>query len=271
MIRGFYTAAEGMLTQQKRQQMLTNNLANANTPGYKSDQATQRSFPEQLIARLGGADPSKGNIGSLSTGVYLQETIPDFSEGTLQETKNKTDLALHAAGLPQNPQTGKTEGALFFVVQTPNGVRYTQDGHFTQNAGGTLMTAEGNPVLDANGKQIQVPSENFDVAEDGTVSVAGQRMAQIGVNYAANPNQLVKEGSGLFRMTAGGNLPSAQGNQAITYQIKQGYLQGSNVSPDDTMTDLMSTFRSFETNQKVLQVLDSTIDKSVNQVGRVNG
>lgn len=270
MIRGLYTAAAGMIAENRREQMLTNNMNNANTPGYKSDQDKLRSFPETLIERLGGGTPAS-NVGDMATGVYVQETIPDFSEGTVSETGKATDVALDTASLPVNRQSGRQEGALFFAVQTAKGVRYTRDGHFTLDAQGYLADSNGNRVLDSNGRTIQLPSDNFKIDSSGNVTVSGQAIADLGVSYAADPNRLVKEGTGLFRLSGtNGALPSAVGNPNISYQVKQGFLEGSNVSVDETMTDMMSAYRSFEANQKVLQTLDGSLDKAVNQVGRIS-
>ncbi|CAM3129336.1 flagellar hook-basal body protein [Sporolactobacillus spathodeae] len=271
MISGLYTAASGMIAEQRRQEILSNNLNNMDTPGYKQDNTKLRAFPEMLMQRIGGDTPV-ANIGDLPTGVYAEETVPDFSQGTLTDTGKKTDVALVTNQLPVNPTTGAQEGALLFSVQTPAGaVRYTRDGHFTLNAAGQLTDDAGDKVLDTNGNPIRVNSEDIQVASDGTItnSASGAQLGQIGVSYAANTNQLVKEGGGLYRLQ-NGTLPSATGQANVAYQLKQGSLEGSNVSPDETMTDMMGAYRSFEANQKVLLILDNTLDKAVNQVGRIN-
>ena len=95
MFRGFYTVASGMLSQQRKTEMLTNNMSNANTPGYKADQASMRAFPEMLMDRMDSTSiptekklslPFNERVGKLNTGVYMQETIPSFVQGDLQET-----------------------------------------------------------------------------------------------------------------------------------------------------------------------------------------
>ncbi|WP_093672324.1 flagellar hook-basal body protein [Sporolactobacillus nakayamae] len=271
MIRGLYTSAAGMIAQQRKQETLSNNLNNMDTPGYKSDQSKLRTFPEQLISRLGGdATPSR-EVGDLATGVYMDEAVPDFSQGTVTETGKATDVALSTAQLPVNPQTGAQEGALLFNVRTPAGdTRYTRNGHFTLSPTGYLTDDMGDQVLSTAGQPIQLPSDQFQVAGDGTISIDGANYGQIGVSYAARTNQLVKEGSSLFRLDGGGALPAAGGNAAISYSLKQGFVEGSNVQADQTITDMMESYRSFEANQKVLQIIDGSLDKAVNQVGRVN-
>lgn len=272
MISGLYTAASGMIAEQRREQILSNNLNNMDTPGYKQDTSKLRSFPEMLMQRIGGDAPT-ASVGDLPTGVYDEETVPDFSQGTLTQTDKKTDVAISTQQLPVNPTTGAQEGALLFRVQTPAGAtRYTRDGHFTLNAAGQLTDDAGDKVLDSAGQPLQVGSEDISIADDGTISsmATGARLGQIGISYAANTNQLVQEGGGLYRLQGGGTLPSAIGQNAVAYQLKQGSLEGSNVSPDETVTDMMEAYRSFEANQKVLQILNNTLDKAVNQVGRIN-
>ncbi|TGA99789.1 flagellar hook-basal body protein [Sporolactobacillus shoreae] len=271
MIRGLYTSETGMLSQQRRMDMLSNNMNNVDTPGYKQDQAEMRTFPEMLVSRLGGDLPNPTAVGDLSTGVYMDETVPDFSQGTLTQTGKSTDIAISTSQLPVNPQTGAQEGALVFNVRTPAGAnRYTRDGHFTLSPTGYLTDSNGDTVLNTAGQPIQLPSDHFQVATDGTILVNNAPAGQIGVSYAANTNQLVKEGNGLFRLNAGGNLPAAAGQANVGYQVKQGFMEGSNVSADQTMTDMMDAYRSFEANQKMIQIQDSSLDQAVNQVGKVN-
>ncbi|MBB3868601.1 flagellar basal-body rod protein FlgG [Parageobacillus toebii NBRC 107807] len=276
-MRGFYTAASGMMAQQRRIEMWTNNIANANTPGYKSDQAALRAFPELLLSRLDKATvptktprsfPLQPTIGSINTGVYMQELIPNFRQGDIKETGQPTDIALINGTLPVDAETGK-EGTLFFVVQNENGdIRYTRNGNFTLNPQGFLTTNDGWYVLDENGRRIQLPSTNFTVNADGTIVANNIRIARINIAFAANPNTLVKEGNGLFR-SENGVLPSALGNPNITYTLKQGFLERANVDLNRAMTEMLSAYRAFEANQKIVQAYDRSMDKAVNEIGRL--
>ncbi|WP_143414802.1 flagellar hook-basal body protein [Geobacillus sp. E263] len=277
MLRGFYTAASGMMAQQRRIEMWTNNIANANTPGYKSDQAALRAFPELLLSRLDKATvptktprsfPLQPTIGSINTGVYMQELIPNFRQGDIKETGQPTDIALINGTLPVDAETGK-EGTLFFVVQNENGdIRYTRNGNFTLNPQGFLTTNDGWYVLDENGRRIQLPSTNFAVNADGTIVANNTRIARINIAFAANPNTLVKEGNGLFR-SENGVLPSALNNPNVTYTLKQGFLERSNVDLNRAMTEMLSAYRAFEANQKIVQAYDRSMDKAVNEIGRL--
>lgn len=254
-----YTAASGMIAQQRRQDMLTNNLANASTPGHKADQASLRTFPRMLIANLSQAYETSSN--DLATGVYLQETIPNFFQGSLLETGNDTDVALIDGNLPEN-------GTLMFAVQTGEGLRYTRNGNFTLDNEGRLVTRQGMPVLDVNGNQIFLQSENFQMLTDGTILDNNVQVAQLNVVFVENANNLVKEGNGLFRHE-GAAPESAVGMPEVTYQLQQGFVERSNVDLQQTMTEMLNTYRTFEANQKVLQVYDQSLDKAVNQVGRI--
>ncbi|WP_010630588.1 flagellar hook-basal body protein [Sporolactobacillus vineae] len=267
MIRGLYTSTAGMIAQQRQMDMLSNNLNNIDTPGYKQDQGTLRTFPEMLISRLGGDPPRNARVGDVSTGVYQDETIPDFTQGTLTQTGKSTDVALVTAQLPVNPQTGAQEGALLFNVRTPAGaLRYTRSGHFTLSPDGRLTDANGDTVLNTAGQPIRLPSDQFQVAADGTITANGTAAGQIAVSYAANTNRLVKEGSGLFRTNAA--LPAAAGRANVAFQIRQGYMEGSNVNAEQTMTDMMEAYRVFEANQKMMLIEDNALNQAVTQVGR---
>lgn len=270
MLRGLYTAAAGMSAQMARQQTITNNLANVNTPGFKQDLTALRSFPNLLLAQMGGEGSGK-TIGGLSTGVYAQENMTDFSIGTPKETNQPTDIALIGQTLPVNPKTNQPQGALFFTVKQPDGqLRYTRNGSFSIDGLNRLVTAEGNFVLGQNGQPITLQSNAFTVESDGSILQNGKKTATIGMAYSANPNQqLEKDGEGLYKPSGTTGLPMAQNTPGVSFQLKQGALEQSNVQLDQSMTDLMTAYRSFQANQQVLKTYDSTLDLAVNKVGVV--
>ncbi|MFJ5769560.1 flagellar hook-basal body protein [Psychrobacillus sp. NPDC093180] len=279
MFRGFHTVASGMIAQQRRTELLTNNMANANTPGYKADQTTIRSFPEMLMSRLGPTKIPTENaihgkyaaeIGGLGTGVYMQETIALLTQGQLQQTELNTDIALIDGALPVDEETGQT-GAVFYRLQHPEeGEAYTRNGNFTLDAAGFLTNAQGLYVLDNNGERIQLQNDDFRLAEDGQIFVNDASVAQIGVSFAAQPDTLIKQDNGLFQTADGANLPSAYDTANVSFSMQQGYIERSNVDAQKTMTELLTAYRAFEANQKVLQAYDQSMQKAVNEVGRVN-
>lgn len=153
---GLYIAASGMVAQQVREDQLSNDLANASTPGYKSDSSTQHSFGDVLLANTEGG-PS---IGSVDQGVALGKTYTDMTPGALQETGEPLDFAIAGSG--------------FFAVRTAQGVRYTRDGQFTTTAQGVLSDANGDPVLNQSGEQVKVGAKGVVATSDlGVFEVPG--------------------------------------------------------------------------------------------------
>ncbi|MFS0888018.1 flagellar hook-basal body protein [Peribacillus frigoritolerans] len=279
MLRGFYTAASGMLAQQRRTELLTNNMSNSNTTGYKADQLSVRSFPEMLISSMGGETvpterklgmSSFSQVGGLSTGVYVQEANPLFTQGTLEETQLDTDISLVDENLPINEETGR-QGSVFFTVQDGDGaIRYTRNGSFTLDGQDYLTTPSGHYVLNENNEKIQLDSDRFTVAENGVILEGNVQTARLGICYSDDPSlQLMKDGEGLYKAVNDGDLPSAYAAADVGFSTKQGFLEGSNVDQSRTMTEMMSAYRSFEASQKVLQAYDKSLDKAVNEVGRL--
>ncbi|MFC2948876.1 flagellar hook-basal body protein [Virgibacillus sediminis] len=266
MLRGFYTAASGMMAQQRHQEALSNNIANANTPGYKADQSSLRAFPELLIQKMGSTElpVTRGYramdshpIGSLNTGVYVQEHTPNHSQGDIRETGITTDLAIVNGDLPDE------EGGLFFTVQNAAGEeRYTRNGNFTVDGAGFLTTSQGYYVLDEAGNPIQTNGMEFTVTGDGVLQTAGGDVP-LGIAYTPDANELAKEGNGLFASEA--ELAPANGN----FQIHQGHLERSNVDSLQSMTQMMETYRNFEMNQRVLRAYDESMGKAVSEIGRL--
>jgi flagellar basal-body rod protein FlgF len=293
MFRGVYAATSGMVASGRKQEMLTNNLANAQTPGYKQDQTVLRSFPDILIQRIRDDQgfrvdgkpsfPGQTSLGVLHTGVYAQEGIPSFRQGDLRETGRFVDFALVDQTLPENPETGQI-GNLFFAVQKSDGeIRYTRNGQFAVDPAGFLTTSEGHYVLNQNLERIEVGNENFNVQEDGRIlrRVNGEDLpdGRVWLGYTEQPQRLVKEGNGLFQFVGDEGQPQDVATVAFLndpanpnrfpYQIMQGFVESSNVDVTQTMTEMMSTYRLYEANQKVLQAYDRSIEKAVNEVGRV--
>lgn len=282
MFRGFYTAATGMLTHQRRTEMLTNNLANVNTPGFKTEQASLRAFPEMLLQQMGYStvptgigngnginSPFNKTVGSTSTGVYMQEAIPNFLQGDMRQTELNTDIAIIDIRMPTNEETGH-QGTVFFTIQNAEGEpRYTRNGNFTLDGSGFLTTASGNYVLDGGGNPIQLASDQFTVRDDGTIEGANGERATLGIAFSEDPLRLIKEGDGLYRTENDAPLAGAFGQAQVEFKLQQGFLERSNVDPGRTMTELLSAYRSFEANQKVLQAYDRSMDKAVNEVGRI--
>ncbi|TFD97016.1 flagellar hook-basal body protein [Jeotgalibacillus sp. R-1-5s-1] len=279
MFRGFYTVATGMIAQQRKTEMLTNNMSNVNTPGFKADQSAMRAFPDMLLSSLGKTEiptqngltlPNSPVVGGLNTGVYMQEAIPLFTQGDIRETGLRTDAAILQGDMPVNEETG-FPGAVFFPLEHEDGViRYTRNGNFALDADGFLTTPAGHYVLDENGERIELTSDQFEITPEGQIIQDGAPVARIGMTYSDDPRSLVKEGDELYRAPEGVLLPNAYAAADVNFTVVQGSLERSNVDSARTMTDLMTAYRSFEANQKILQAYDRSMEKTVNEVGRLN-
>lgn len=274
MFRGLYAATSGMMAYNRQQQILTNNLSNAVTPGFKSDITTFRTFPQQLIEKMGGPNSNANYAGTLSVGTYAQEAIPQFTQGILKQTANTTDFALQSSFLPQDSQTNQRRTLVFQVQTANNEIRYTQNGQFVVDQTGVLRTAAGDRVLNRAGEQIQLSSLDFKVDDQGLLEIDGVISDSLWIGYASDPLSFVKEGSGLLRYEgAAENAPVLASTSAIAGTgsplVSQGFLEQSNVDMTRIMTDMLKTYRGFESNQKVIQAYDQSMQKAVTEIGRV--
>lgn len=279
MFKGFYTAASGMIAQQRRTEMLSNNIANANTAGYKADQSTIRSFPNMLMSSVqknneasledGFNTTSSQEIGGISAGVYMSETLPKFTQGSIVESGMNTDIALMDGNLPMNEETGRP-GAIFFKIQSENGGQaYTRNGNFTLDGEGFLTLGGGNYVLDENDNPMQFANEDFVISSEGIINVDGQNVGRLGVAFSDEPDALVKRDNGFYYTQDGTNLENGYEAEGVTYSMQQGFTESSNVDASQAMTSMMTAYRSFEANQKILTAYDRSMEKAVNEVGRV--
>jgi len=258
MIRALYTSISGMITQEAKQDVITNNLANANTTGFKSDNLTIKKFDDVLIQNY---DKKVGNnnvqniIGSLSNGSRIDEVYTNYTQGSMETTDSPTDFAL--------------EGSGFFAVQRDNGIGnstfYTRNGQFHVNMKGILVNDSGDSVLarDTNNNITTINAGSSKITSDslGNISLDGVQKYKLEVVDFADYNKLKKSGDNLYM----GTNPIQNTNASI----KQNSLERSNVNITNEIVNMMTTMRSFETNQKIVKSIDETLNKAVNEVGTV--
>ena len=258
MVKGLYTAYTGMLNEQNRMDIMTNNLANASTVGYKKESSTSQSFDDVLTVKI--KDQSVGmrnvqKIGIKNPGVKIGENYTDYSQGSFRITGNTYDLALSGEG--------------FFAIEFTNkagetDTKYTRAGQFTLNKDGYLVTEEGDYVLDTQNRRIRLNTLiDSSITDDGTIYQNDQAVAKIQVTDFADYDYLEKYGETYYQ--------PIQGAQTIASnaQVKSGYLEMANVQIVSEMVNLISITRAYESNQKVVQTIDDTLDVAVNQIGRV--
>ena len=264
MWRGLYTAATGMVAEAVRTDSIANNLANANTTGYKRDDVIDEEFHPMLMRRIN--DRSKQDVtsfkgfsvggqapvvGKLGLGAYTAGIATDHAQGDMQTTGNPLDLAISGQG--------------YFAVQTPQGVRYTRDGNFYRAANGQLSTVNGQAVLDDTNQPITIPEEtaSISVGTKGEVYADNQQIGQLQFVQFAGAQAVLKQGNNLYYPQNNAQPQAASG------EIQQGMLERSNVNTVNEMVNLIANYRVYEANSKAVTTQDSMLDKSVNEVGRL--
>lgn len=259
MIRSLYTAVSGLITQEAKQDVITNNMANATTIGYKSDNLAIKKFNDVLIEnydkKVGGKNV-RNPIGSLSFGAKIDETLTSFTQGNIQNTDKDTDFAIDGRG--------------FFTVQRNyqgnNNNYYTRDGHFHVSPDGYLVNDSGDRVL---GKSAVGGNIEPIYVGNGKITMDGSNNIYIDDNlkYSFNTvdfqdyNSLKKVGDNLYE----GQNP-INGDNVF---VKQKALEKSNVNVINEMVNMMTVMRNFESTQKVVQTIDETLGKAANEVGSV--
>jgi len=258
MVKGLYTANWGMINEQKRVDILANNMANAATTGYKKEGSTSMAFHDVLAYKI--KDTSEPGmvkrLGAMNMGVKIGEVYTDYTQGAIHETGNTFDMALSGKG--------------FFAVEFTNksgetSTKYTRDGHFTLNVNGELVNKNGDFLLDKGGNHIKLdPLQEFSVDRLGNVYLGDTLQTTIQVADFANYDYLEKYGENY--------LTPLEGAEEVdpTSQVISGYLEDSNVQVVQEMVDLINFTRAYETNQKMIQAVDSTLETAVTRVGQVN-
>lgn len=277
-----------MVAQQHRLDAISNNLANANTVGYKRDVSVHKAFPGLLLRRMNddgviqfpyrnepvGSIDKAPVAGRLGTGVEQNEVFTIFEQGAVRQTESPFDMAL--------------EGEGFFVVDTPYGERYTRNGSFTIGPESLLVTQQGYPVLGSDGNPIEIKLNNFVVDEDGRV-FANERFLddperlvqmlenewdetiQVGQLRVVGMDQsryLRKEGANLWNTTDdSGDAQDLVGSDRPA--VLQGFLEEANVNPVVEMTQMIEVNRAYEANQKVVHSQDQSTSQLINTVLRV--
>ena len=254
MIKGLYSASSGMVAGWAYQQVASNNLANAQTVGYKREVVVQESFEDVLLSQRKPVPAPLsaqvvGIIGQVGTGTGIAEFGTDYAQGALQPAGGELDFAL-------------TNG--FFVVETPDrGLFYTRDGRFGRDANGDLVTSHGYYVLDADGDRIRLPAGDVEVSADAVISVDGEQVAALWlVDFA--PNQLRRAGPAYFQADEPGVAVESPG-------LRQGFLEASNVQVSDDLVTLMTVLRMYQVNQAVMAQLNDTLVQATGTVGSVGG
>ncbi len=259
MNRGLYAASVGMITQMNKMDVVSNNIANANTTGYKKDEVITRSFKDELYLRVNdenetGLPRSANSVGKLNLGNNIDMIITDYTSGSMQKTESPLDLAISGDG--------------FFsvnFVDTDGTVseKYTRDGSFTLGPNGELLTSDSFAVLDQDGSPIVLPSGSVpSISKDGSIYANDEFLTKIKITAFEDQSYLRKYGSNSYNLLDGATTKPFTGN------VEQGYIEMSNVNSVKEMVDMITLSRAYEASSKALQAHDSIMQRTANDVGR---
>ena len=268
MVRSLWTGATGMIAQQINMDTIANNLANVNTTGYKTQtNEFQNLLYQNLQTRTTSANgATKPGSAQVGLGVRSAAINTNFAQGSLYASESNTSFAIDGRG--------------FFAVKAADGnTYYTRNGSFQfalSTTGNMLCDFNGNPVLDTEGKPINLSSEyvtsQITITSDGTLCYPDESNnakslgITIGLWQFSNPNGLEREGDGLYSQTvaSGEPLNEATNNSLKKSSVIQGYLEGSNVQVVDEMVNMITTQRAYELNSKAITTSDTMLDEANN-------
>lgn len=253
MIYGMYLSATGVMTNSHRQDVISNNLANAQTTGFKRSLALfqQRAPESSALGQSQASDPMLDNIGG---GLLLSPTYVDRSQGTFESGTGNLDVAIHGNG--------------FFAVKSGDQTRLTRNGAFLVDRAGYLVMADsvGNRVLDKQGQPIQLGNaahSPLTIGPDGTISANEKPVAQIGVVDVPDPKLLQQNGGTLL------NYPDMKKLKPADGTLASGFIESSNVDPTTELTQLINAQRELEANANMIRFQDQSLSRLVNEVGKV--
>jgi flagellar basal-body rod protein FlgF len=240
-----YVGLSRQMTLRRELDVLANNIANADTAGFKVESLMVEAEARNLPSDEGGRSRVQF---ALDSGVAR-----DFTQGGLKQTQAPLDLAI--------------EGQGFFQVAAPAGTRFTRDGRFGMDAQGRLVNAAGHAVLDAGGGEIVFDQKKGQptIAADGTVSQAGEIIGKVGVVRFPSLAALSKDGDGLYR-----NVTNLQPEPAPDARVRQGMVETSNVKPVAQITQLIEVSRAYESIARMMAATSDLSSRSIERLGRVS-
>ncbi|MCA6325611.1 flagellar basal-body rod protein FlgF [Phenylobacterium sp.] len=244
MDNALYVGLSRQMTLRRHLDIVANNIANADTAGFKTEQPLIRTEPKAPARSADGPNPIKFVLDS--------GLARDFSQGALRTTSAAFDLAIDGPG--------------FFRIQTPGGQRFTRDGHFRLDETGRIVTQSGQPVLDPGGAEVIIDPRNgpVEIARDGSISQGIEQVGRVDVVTFDSLSVLEKVGDNQFR-----NTSNAQPQPAPGSLVRQGMLEASNVNPILQVTDLIEVTRAYESLNRMMENTQDLSRRAVERLGRV--
>lgn len=244
---GVYLSAAGANAQNHRLQVLSNNLANVNTTGFKPEHAVLQSRFAELIER-GDVAPGLGGIDDLGGGVTIKPAVTNFDVGAMRKTGNETDFALNDANQ-------------FFVVQRGDEQLLTRAGNFLFDSTGKMITQDGEDVLATDGQPIRIqPNFPYQVQQGGRIAQAGE-VKEMMIAKAKSLGDLSHVGGNMFKPLASFDIATANDRQ-----VTNGMLESSAVSATGAMMELIEASRTYEANVKMIQNQDNVMGTLISRI-----
>lgn len=248
MFQGFYNLASGMLTQNRNLNVLSNNMANMSTPGYKTDTMTSTTFQQEMMYRNGNQGrANQSQIGSINMARVPEQTITNYEQGSFYNTENQLDFAINGNG--------------FFRIQTPGGgYVYTRNGSFSIDEDNCLALA-GVGKVQGEGGEIYLETDDFQISSGGIYDAEGELIDNIQVVDFTDYAAMTKLPNGAF---AAAGEPEALENPSIMNET----LERSNSNVVKDMQDMISTQRSFQSASQVLKMYDQIMSRAVTEIAK---
>ncbi|MCM1523077.1 MAG: flagellar hook-basal body protein [Ruminococcus sp.] len=252
MLRGYYTSANGMINEERILNVITNNLSNTSTAGYKADTAIPTTFEEKLLLLYRGKRSQTGNISYRT----IMETYTDLDSGTFEQTLSRLDMAIM--------------GSVYFNVQkrTNGEILLTKNGQFNIDDEGYLELGTAGRIIDDNGDPIYLGTADFSVSEEGLITVDDGRQIQLALTFVEDEADVEKIDTNMFRPyedLGWGNIP-----EDMVYRVRQGWFERSNVNIAQEMTKAMDANAIFRANSQALQIINSVNQIAANNLMRIN-
>lgn len=247
MLRSFYIASNGIINQQRTINTISNNIANSQTPGFKSDLSVKNTFARELILLNGGRKNDTGTIEYQ----YTQESYTQLEQGSFEFTQRPLDIAI--------------EGPVYFNVLNRDGEQcLTRNGQFDLDDEGYLCLTGAGRVIGTNG-EIYIGKSDFSVDNKGAIFVDGQQAGALSLTYVEPGTTVLKKGDNLFTTQGDtGEVPAD-----VKINIIQGAFERSNVDTGVEMTRAIEAQRSFESLSSALKIIDSINQSAATQLGKI--
>lgn len=251
MFSGFYNLASGMITHGKHLDVISNNMANVATTGFKVDTFTGQTFDEVMYSLVGNKEKNYTDIGERSYATVPSQLYTDYTQGSFDETNMPLDFAID------------DDGRGFFAIQTEDGVMYTRAGDFSLDDEGYLALPDHGRVLDVNGDEILLVTDKITADNFGRIyTKEGGFLGQVGVYVFEDTAGLTKDPMGMF--DANGAQP-----QADAVLLHNGMLERSNVGLAQQMVKMISTQRAYQSSASLTKMYDQVMGHAASDLGRL--